>query len=363
MRTSRLILSFVLSLIIAGHLYGQHPSIPDYPIYKGVSAPFAGFIDGWIVVGGGCNFPDVPAAEGGKKEFYDKLHACPLIDGRDTVWSELPPLPTPLAYGAAVETDSGLICIGGQNTDWASSEVFRITRCKDDGSFQILPMPSLPVSADNCAAARLENYVYITGGNQSDGGNGLYALDYTDPHATWQKLAPYPGAQRTQPVLLATGNALYLAGGFSYDPDNNRCHLSDNILKYDIATGSWSEECTIVPEQDGGKRCLVGGSGITFDGKLILTGGVNYDIFLAAMEKRAPADYMTKPAPWYRFNDDLLVYDIGQKSWTVIPSVPGMAKAGGILLVHEGMLYMVCGETKPGIRTQEVVSWPCSSLP
>lgn len=41
--------------------------LPDYPITKGVSAPFAGFIRNWLIVGGGCNFPTIPAAEGGKK--------------------------------------------------------------------------------------------------------------------------------------------------------------------------------------------------------------------------------------------------------------------------------------------------------
>lgn len=43
--------------------------LPDYPITKGVSAPFAGFIKNWLIVGGGCNFPTIPAAEGGKKAY------------------------------------------------------------------------------------------------------------------------------------------------------------------------------------------------------------------------------------------------------------------------------------------------------
>ena len=30
--------------------------LPDYPLPKGVSAPFAGFIGDWLVVAGGCNF-------------------------------------------------------------------------------------------------------------------------------------------------------------------------------------------------------------------------------------------------------------------------------------------------------------------
>ena len=44
--------------------------LPDYPVPGGVSAPFAGMVGNYMVVGGGCNFPDVPAADGGVKRFY-----------------------------------------------------------------------------------------------------------------------------------------------------------------------------------------------------------------------------------------------------------------------------------------------------
>ena len=35
-------------------------------ISKGVSASFAGLIDDKLLIAGGCNFPDIPAADGGK---------------------------------------------------------------------------------------------------------------------------------------------------------------------------------------------------------------------------------------------------------------------------------------------------------
>lgn len=36
---------------------------------RGLSGHFAGVVDGKIIVAGGCNFPNVPAAEGGEKVF------------------------------------------------------------------------------------------------------------------------------------------------------------------------------------------------------------------------------------------------------------------------------------------------------
>ena len=70
--------------------------IPDYPIRKGVSAPFAGFAGSTLIVAGGCNFPDKPAAEGGKKVYYAQVYS--LTPGTSsTQWQEQTPLPIPVA--------------------------------------------------------------------------------------------------------------------------------------------------------------------------------------------------------------------------------------------------------------------------
>lgn len=42
-------------------------------ISKGNFASFAGLIDDNLIVAGGCNFPDVPADDGGKKIFYKDI--------------------------------------------------------------------------------------------------------------------------------------------------------------------------------------------------------------------------------------------------------------------------------------------------
>ena len=67
---------------------------------------------------------------------------------------------------------------------------------------------------------------------------------------------------------------------------------------------------------------------------------------------------MKKPVEWYRFNDDLLTYDLEKRTWHVTYDVPGLARAGGILLEHDRYLYIICGETKPGIRTPQITVVP-----
>ena len=95
---------------------------------------------------------------------------------------------------------------------------------------------------------------------------------------------------------------------------------------------------------------------------LILTGGVNYKIFNNAINGKAPNDYLKKPVEWYKFNDDILFLNLRNKTWNIVKDVNGMAKAGGILLEYKNSLYMICGETKPGIRSSEVITIPLSHI-
>ena len=71
---------------------------------------------------------------------------------------------------------------------------------------------------------------------------------------------------------------------------------------------------------------------------------------------------MMRAVDWYRFNDDILLYDLIGKNWRVMYDVQGMARAGGILLEHDHLLYMVCGELKPGIRSPQITLFSLSNL-
>ncbi|MBR7086382.1 MAG: cyclically-permuted mutarotase family protein, partial [Prevotella sp.] len=78
---------------------------------QGVAAPFAGVVGSQLVVAGGCNFPDTPAAEGGQKRFYSEIFVLDAADPH--MWEPMGELPKPLAYGATVAVPEGLVCIGG----------------------------------------------------------------------------------------------------------------------------------------------------------------------------------------------------------------------------------------------------------
>lgn len=336
-------------------------SVPEYPIQKGVSAPFAGVIDDWMIVAGGCNFPDVPATDGGKKVYYNDIYAVNL-KSEDKEWILAGRLPENMAYGASVAVGNAIYMIGGENENGMLDSAYRITFDGRNRKAVIDVLPSVPEGMTNISGTASGNMIYISGGLSESNRNSMYRLS-VDSHLKWEKMSPYPGSKRVQSTLLADGDGmLYLVGGFQSPGKKKGAVLSDDVLGYDIEAGQWKKISDLPEESDGGKRCLVGAGGVSYNGMLVLTGGVNYSIFADAINGKAPEDYLRKPVEWYRFNDDILFYSIRDNSWTMMKDVKGMSKAGGILLVHDDCLYMVCGEIKPGIRCNEIVAIPLAGL-
>lgn len=331
-------------------LFKHVEQLPDYPVKGGVSGCYAGFVNDWLIVAGGCNFPDVPVAEGGKKKYYNKVYAL-NVAVKPYKWQPLPDFPVAVAYGAAVETTKGLVCVGGMNDTALLSSVYRI-ELEADGTFTYKSLPSLPVTINNHAAAATGDTIYVAGGAQSEDGQGVYCLA-PEKEKSWKKLTDNPGCSRTQPVLLVDGGKLYLAGGFYLNAEAKHCELPIDVQRYDLSSGKWQTPLSL-PSKN---YSVVGGSGVACDGRLVLSGGVDPVIFKDVLEGRGPADYLSKPVDWYQFNKDVLIYSFADKAWSIVHSVPGVNRAGGVLLHHKGYFYMVGGELKPGIRTATVLRY------
>lgn len=359
-KTLLLLIISALFPLFAGAQSDKLSSIPDHPITQGISAPFAGFVGDWLIVGGGCNFPDIPAANGGTKVYYRECYAFDTQSSSQE-WIRIGNFPVPVAYGSAAETEYGLVCVGGINADSCLTSAYLIKKKQNEAGLSILPLPSLPNPVDNASATAIGNFVYLTGGNQKSQGKHLYRLNLDCP-SVWEELPAYPGPQRIQPILVNDRCHLFLAGGFQPPSESEESILSDNILRFDPKEKTWQFYSDIPDERNGEKRCLVGGTGTQTISHLILTGGVNYEIFKNAIEGKSGSDYMRHHPSWYKFNDDLLLYDFRKGKWLTCYDIEGMARAGGVLLYHNECLYMVCGEIKPGIRSSKIIIFPLSKI-
>lgn len=317
----------------------------------GVSAPFAGNIANRIILAGGCNFPgDAPLASDAVKRYYSGIYE---LNPATCQWSRTATLPIPLAYGVSATVPEGIVIAGGTSYDGAHSEAWLL------GESGVSPLPSLPVTVDNASAAAIGSVVYLAGGNQNGKpSRQVWRLDINHPDKGWQKVSRMPGTPRTQPVMAASGTSLYIWGGFAPACGKEKPTLSCDGLCFDTATGRWTS-LEAPPDGDGHEISLSGGAARTLrDGRILVCGGVNKDIFLNALTHQ-PADYLMHPVEWYKFNPRVMVYSPLMQQWQQLIASPDAARAGAVILTgSDGTLLLYGGEIKPRIRTSQIYTLP-----
>ena len=322
--------------------FGQgqnHISVtPAGKMQRAVSGHFAGIVDGQLTTWGGCNFPDVPCADGGQKVFYPK------------------------AYGASVSVPEGTVYIGGQGPSNSSSNG-SITSLSE---VYFLPLKgesegvcSLPKPLDNFAACYGCDKIFVAGG-QTDGvpNKDIFALDWPDGKE-WVKIATLPDEGRLQPCLAVQnapeGKALYVFGGWTPQPPLGGVVYTKG-LKLNLKTLEWQEtSAAVLPLKGVGGSALVG-SCCTPSGysHILFFGGVNYDIFLSAIQGKQDENYLRHEPSWYKFRSDVLAYHTITDSWMLIPGDSALARAGAALTPFDGGWYYSGGETMPGIRSDKI---------
>ena len=313
---------------------------------QGVSAPFAGVVGDNIVVVGGCNFPDTPAAEGGAKKFYGNVYT---FDGE--AW-KLQTLTVPaLAYGVSVQVPEGLVCIGGAGADGATSAVYLLT--ETEGALHTTPLPALPEAKSEAAGAYDGTYIYVAGGET----NSAYRLKYPGGDF-WETLAPLPGRVRKQPAGVVQSAALtknfYLFGGFAPATESDTAYVHSDGLYYDAKTNTW---CPTAPVVIDGKECAIVGASAVSSGiaHVAVLGGVSKDVFTRALN-HPEEGYLTHAPEWYQFNQEIFLYHTITDAWVSEAKSEKLARAGAAFVLFEGDWYIIGGETKPGIRSAEVTA-------
>lgn len=340
-----------------GGVWTRLPAVTSDRQYGlGVSAPFVGLLNGEVIVAGGCNFPEAPAAEGGTKRFYADVFA---LDTSGAAWRKVGMLPQALAYGAYASVAEGVICAGGtDSTGRPVRDVFLL------GGAGITSLVSIPRPLDNCAGAFLDGRFYVAGNR------AFYIYDFAADD--WREGLLWPGAERrVQPVLAAQAGKIWLFGG--YDPDGPKFVTGTGYV-FDPATDSW--EAVAGPVDENGLPLLAaGGAGAAWGtDSIVCFGGVNAAVFTEALQRgqrlagepgndslrAAQRDYMEQEAEWYRFNDRVLIYNTATGIWTVSATpAPQSARAGAVAvsLPGRGGIVLFNGELKPGVRTPEVWRW------
>ncbi|MBP3710865.1 MAG: sodium/solute symporter [Bacteroidaceae bacterium] len=305
-------LFIALCFLTIGHIHAQNTItvMPAGKMERAVSGHFAGIVDGKLKTWGGCNFPDVPCADGGQKVFYPK------------------------AYGASVQVPGETIYIGGMNENGSDKTVSPAS------------LPPLPKPLDNFAACYGVDRIFVAGGQTNGVPNkDVFALDWPDGKE-WVKLCELPDDGRLQPCMAVQnapeGKALYVFGGFLKD-------VYTYGLKLNLKSLEWTKTSPTAGQALVGSCCTPCGYS-----HILFFGGVDYDIFLSAIQGKQDSLYLRHEPSWYKFRSDVLAYHTITDSWTTIKGDTALARAGAALTPFDGGWYYSGGETMPGIRSDKI---------
>ena len=323
---------------------------PSTPLDNAISGHYASWINGELSTYGGCNFPDVPCADGGQKVYY------------------------PQAYGASVQVPGGAVYIGGMNATSSLSECQFINAT--DGTST--PIASLPKALDNFAATYYDGMLWVAGGASNGTPNkDVYALPFPSEGKAWTAVATLPDECRLQPCVAvqntASGYALFVFGGYQPKSENAEAKVhTDGVympiaeLKKGNATQAlwrrtsvaeaWTEH-TIDGERSKQIQAIVGSTCSPLGySHVLFFGGVDHDIFLSAISGKQDSMYLRHTPEWYKFRKDVLTYHTITDSWGVLPGDSLLARAGACLTPEangKGWSYSG-GELKPGVRSADV---------
>ena len=318
---------------------------------EGVSAGFCGSVNGNVIMAGGSNFPDTPAAQGGTKRIYDDVRVL-----QDNCWFKAGKLPNAAAYGATINVPEGVVCLGGTDGSQGLKSAFLITSVTSEGRTETSHqadvgykgethtqhLPDLPESLEQCAAAYGAGAIWLAGTKK------LYKLTWPTGEK-WEAVSDIPSACRSQACAVvqnaATGPCFYLLGGY----DNDSKTVFQDGLAYDIKLDCW-HKCTEIP--GGAVGAVATTQGASF---ILVMGGVNTEIFEKAIRGQYGDDYLTHGRDWYQFRDSLLVYNTITDTWCSIAKSPLLARAGaGLSPLSPNRWLYVNGELKPGVRASSV---------
>jgi cyclically-permuted mutarotase family protein len=338
----------------------------ELPLVEGKTSPgFAGSVvgisNGFLVVGGGANFPLGLPWEGGKKTYHNQLYVFRLkADEIDLVNTTV--LPVRIAYAACITTPGGVIVAGGENENGPSEKVYRL-KVNEDASIQINSLPNLPFPLTNAAIAAVNEKIFIAGGETKEGvSNELLMLDPEQISGGWQLLSPIPHAA-SHAVMVASGKTLFLAGGRKKDP-SGISELYNDVYQYDPKDNRWSAKSSL-------PYALSAGTGIGIAGKeIVLFGGDRGETFHQVEQAIAEIDrenntekkqvligkknMLLRSHPG--FSRDILMYSVHEDKWKIIGSMPYATPVTTTVVRCGDNFYIPSGEIRAGVRSPLILA-------
>lgn len=322
----------------------------------GTAGLMYGESNGYLIVGGGANFPDGSPAENGEKAFYPDVYSYQNVDGH------LKPvahntLDFDLAYGMSVTSDEGIYYIGGSPDDAYAKRISLIT-ADSDGNVSAETVMDLPFAIQDGVAFKDDNTLYFgLGAQDGEASNKFYAVNLETKKI--EEKADLPGdTPRKQAVYE------YLDGKFYIFSGGDQEAYTDGYA-YDPTTDEWTAVADVAI--DGENISLLGGQSVKLDDdEMLVIGGFNKAIYDEANKQMGELegdelqaykdDYFNRDPKAFNWNTKILIYNAKDNSWRAMGEIPFDAPCGQALLLDDDNIFSINGEVKPGTRTNRIYS-------
>ncbi|MDR2115950.1 MAG: sodium/solute symporter [Planctomycetaceae bacterium] len=348
--------------------------IATFPDSIGVAGALAGIDGDVMIIAGGSNFPDKSPWNGGTKTYYSDIRVLALKPESSPVWIEQPTrLAKPTAYSAVVQTQQGIVCLGGETTEGSINDAFILRFDTAKQIVAIKELPPLPITVTAASAVVVGNRVYFLGGqNRNEFSDKMFSLDLSDPSQGWKTETKLP-----KPIAFAVAitqsngdtNCIYLLGGRAKLPNNVVTQFSDAVYSFQPKTGIWHEESRLPMPLSAGCGAAVGFASI------FLIGGDNGEFFNANEQRQQLIDAENDPIIKQKlvaekkqlleehqgFRREVFLYNTITKVWTIPFHLSEGSQVTTPALIRtsdkSSNIIIPCGESKPGVRTDKINSF------
>lgn len=330
-----------------------------------------------LLMAGGCNFPEISAANGGAKRFYAEVYLHGAAEG-SSAWRLVGRLPEPTAYAAGQAFGGGVIIAGGQTLGGRELDLVYRLDLDPRGRVQRTDLPRLPEPRSGMASALVGSRLYLIGGSvRGQLTTSAISLDLEHPEEGWRGEPHYPGAALLKVAATAlpsaTAGRIVMIGSFAHSEGEAGVSTSLSCFLLDTQEGGGWKSLPAPPDslREG---ATFGGGWIRPRGQeaFAVGGGVNEYKFLPALERiqqlrrakrlgqrklvaqleQESRQYLLHEPTWYRFTPFVLEYDLSQARWQrcEAETSPEHARADAAYVED----YIIGGEVKPGIRTNRI---------
>ena len=323
---------------------------------KGTAGMLSGVSNGYIVVGGGANFPEDGPALGGTKKSYPDIYVLKQEDGQ-LVEVNHTTMDHEIAYGVSITTDDGIYYVGGSTAEGKGNQVL-LVKADDAGEITVDTVGELPFTFSDGFAALKDDMLYVGAGKMDgEATNRVIALDLKTKKTT--DLAAIPNeATRTQCVSQLLGDSIYVFSG------GDQVAYTDGY-RYSIEENKWEQISDVQIENE--KISLLGANSVKLnDHSMLVVGGFNKEVYDNAVAQMAELkdealnqfklNYFGADPSELQWNRKVLVYDADADIWTSIGEVPFDAPCGEALVLDGDRIYSINVEIKPGTRTKHMYS-------